>query len=493
VAIPVKAEWGAGAYLVALAHRPLDMEAKRQPGRALGLAWFAVDRSKRNLEVSVNGPAQMRPRGPLTVPVRVAGLQPGEQARVTVAAVDVGILNLTRYQAPNPGEHFFGQKQLSTEIRDLYGYLIDGMQGTRGAIRSGGDAEASVEGAPPVQEPLARYSGVVAVGSDGQADVTFDIPAFNGTVPGDGGGLDQRPGRPCDAGRDRARSRGGRRHPAALPLGRATSPASSSRSTTWRGAAGEYTIDLDIRGPVVAAADALRRKVALKAGGKATVSIPLAAAGAGTAELGVRITGPGIDAAQSFSAAGPARHLLAREPHRAPAASRRQPDPVARPPRRVLPAPALCLGRGVAVTALGVPGLLQSSTLPLRLPSRTVSGRFPPSLRERDRGQRGPSVDTALERALVRDAVDRVLSRPGLRQAPSACGSAGRGVTPWPYSYVADLLTAAGSRGLAVPLLGFTACSPRPLRNFAGPHHGRRREGRELAYAAMCWPATAVP
>ena len=82
----------------------------------------------------------MRPRGTLTLPVKVAGLQPGEEARITVAAVDVGILNLTRYQAPDPGEHFFGQKQLGTEIRDLYGYLIDGMQGTRGAIRSGGDA-----------------------------------------------------------------------------------------------------------------------------------------------------------------------------------------------------------------------------------------------------------------------------------------------------------------------------------------------------------------
>jgi uncharacterized protein YfaS (alpha-2-macroglobulin family) len=180
--MPVKAEWGAGAYLVAMAHRPLDVEAKRQPGRALGLAWFEVDRDKRKLEVSLTAPAQLRPRGPLAIPVRVAGLQPGEEARITVAAVDVGILNLTRYEAPDPGKHFFGQKALSTEIRDLYGYLIDGMQGTRGAIRSGGDGAGAIEGSPPAQEPLARYSGVVKVGPDGTAEVTFDIPAFNGTA-----------------------------------------------------------------------------------------------------------------------------------------------------------------------------------------------------------------------------------------------------------------------------------------------------------------------
>ena len=182
VTLPVKAEWGAGAYLVALAHRPLDAQAKRTPGRSLGLAWFEVDRSARTLKVEVTAPAQMRPRGEMRLPIKVAGLNPGEEARVTVAAVDVGILNLTRYKTPDPVEYFFGQKQLATELRDLYGYLIDGMQGTRGAIRSGGDDAGGVQGIPPVQDPLARYSGVVKVGPDGTAEVAFDIPAFNGTV-----------------------------------------------------------------------------------------------------------------------------------------------------------------------------------------------------------------------------------------------------------------------------------------------------------------------
>jgi alpha-2-macroglobulin len=36
---------------------------------------------------------------------------------VTVAAVDAGILNLTHYEAPDPRGYFFGQRQLSMEIR----------------------------------------------------------------------------------------------------------------------------------------------------------------------------------------------------------------------------------------------------------------------------------------------------------------------------------------------------------------------------------------
>src|SRR6185312_1739555 len=57
------------------------------------------------------------------------------------------------------------------EIRDLYGELIDGMQGARGQIRSGGDQSADLQGSPPTGPPVALYSGIVKVGADGTADV----------------------------------------------------------------------------------------------------------------------------------------------------------------------------------------------------------------------------------------------------------------------------------------------------------------------------------
>ena len=41
------------------------------------------------------------------------------------------------------GVHLFGQRALGTEMRDLYGRLIDGTLGVRGRLRSGGDAEAN--------------------------------------------------------------------------------------------------------------------------------------------------------------------------------------------------------------------------------------------------------------------------------------------------------------------------------------------------------------
>src|SRR5213078_1611802 len=119
----------------------------------------------------------------LRIPVKIGGLDAGEEAKLVVAAVDVGILNLTNYKPPAPDDYYLGQRRLSAELRDLYGQLLDGMQGTRCTIRTGGDAAgAALAGTPPTQPPLALYSGIVNVKSDGWAEVLFDIPAFSGSV-----------------------------------------------------------------------------------------------------------------------------------------------------------------------------------------------------------------------------------------------------------------------------------------------------------------------
>src|SRR6202011_5368899 len=127
-------------------------------------------------------PPLSRPGTTLRVPVRIDGLA-GEEARLVVAALDVGILNLTGYKPPAPDDYYLGQRRLTADVRDLYGQLIDGMQGTRGQIKTGGDAGAvELQGSPPTQKPLALYSGIVTVKPDGTAEVVFDIPDFAGTA-----------------------------------------------------------------------------------------------------------------------------------------------------------------------------------------------------------------------------------------------------------------------------------------------------------------------
>ena len=68
------------------------------------------------------------------------------------------------------------------------------------------------------------------------------------------------------------------------------------------GPAGAYTVDLDVKGPVVVAADATRRTMQLAAGAKTQMTIPVTAAGLGRAEFDVRVSGPnGIGTVQNLA------------------------------------------------------------------------------------------------------------------------------------------------------------------------------------------------
>ncbi|WP_132253652.1 alpha-2-macroglobulin family protein [Methylobacterium segetis] len=483
VEIPVKPEWGAGAYLVASAFRPLDQAAKRLPGRALGLAWFAIDRDTRDLAVSVAAPEKTRPRRDLTLPVRVGNLAPGEEARVTVALVDVGILNLTRYEAPNPFNHFFGQKALGPEIRDLYGYLIDGMQGTLGAIRSGGDGGASLSEAPPTQAPLALYSGLVTVGADGTAQVTFPLPAFNGT------------GRVMVSAWSGSRVGQAQadviiRDPVVVSgtLPRFLNVGDRSRIflalDNVEGAGGAYTVDLDLAGPVLVGAEALRRTVRLEPGAKAEVAIPLTAAGPGLARLDVTLSGPGLEAGigQSFALGiSPGTGALVRRELRplAPGAGLQIDGALL---ADILPGTGTVSVSASVLPGLDVPALLQAlDRYPYGCSEQVVSRAMPLLYVNRLAAMDRLALDDKADQR-VREAIERVLSRQD-SSGDFGLWSVGGMSDVWLNAYVTDFLTRARERGFAVPQTAFNAALDR-LRNAVANTTEVREGGMDIAYAA---------
>ncbi|MGI9382569.1 MAG: alpha-2-macroglobulin family protein, partial [Methyloligellaceae bacterium] len=131
--------WRPGAYVTAMLYRPMDVATRRMPRRSVGVAWLGLDRDARELGLTLGLPEKTEPLRDLEVPIEVSGLTPGKPARLVVAAVDVGILNLTNYKPPAPEDWYYAQRKLGVDIRDLYGRLIDGMRATRGRIRTGGD------------------------------------------------------------------------------------------------------------------------------------------------------------------------------------------------------------------------------------------------------------------------------------------------------------------------------------------------------------------
>ncbi|MDE1986818.1 MAG: alpha-2-macroglobulin family protein [Alphaproteobacteria bacterium] len=182
VDVPVSADWGAGAYVLVTDYRPLDKATGHEPVRSIGLVWLTLDNSQRTLTVLVGGPKKMLPRQRVNIPVQVKGLSSGEDAYLTLAAVDEGILQLTEYQSPDPVTYYFGKRRLGVEMRDDYGRLIKAEKGAVGAMREGGDSFGGRSLAVVPTRTVSLYSGLVKVGAGGMVNIPVDVPDFNGEL-----------------------------------------------------------------------------------------------------------------------------------------------------------------------------------------------------------------------------------------------------------------------------------------------------------------------
>ncbi len=185
IPLTVTEDWGSSAYVSAAVIRPMNEEAGLNPTRSLGIAHASILPATKQLHVSLTAPDEVDGQASiLRVPVQVSGIARDETAYVTLAAVDLGILNLTDFKVPDPSDHYFGQRRLGVGLRDVYGRLIDGLNGGMGSTRSGGDAVATaqIQSPPPTEALMAFFSGPVAVDADGNAMIEVTRPAFNGTV-----------------------------------------------------------------------------------------------------------------------------------------------------------------------------------------------------------------------------------------------------------------------------------------------------------------------
>ncbi len=290
--LPVTEDWGAGVYVTAQVIRPMDVAAGHNPARALGLAHAGVDPLDRKLNVNFDAPTETAPRQTLTAAVQIDGLEAGDTAYVSVAAIDLGILNLTGFQSPDPAGYYFGQRRLGVELRDIYGRLIDGMNGAMGQIRSGGDASASMrmQSPPPTEATVAFFQGPVTVDAQGRAEVSFDMPDFNGTVRLMAVAW-------SDKGVGQAETDVLVRDPVVISasLPRFLAPGDVSRLllelTHAKGAAGEMPLFVTATG-LVLDADAIPAKVTLTDQGKLSLSIPVTAAETGDHTIAIALTTP---------------------------------------------------------------------------------------------------------------------------------------------------------------------------------------------------------
>ncbi len=182
VRLKTDAQWGGGAYVLVSIIQPRDPVATPVPRRALGLAYVPLDPKGRRLTVDIGTPAKLNSKAPVVVPLKVNGLGLGQSAYVTVAAVDEGILALTKFDSPDPVAWYFGKRALTLDYRDDYGRLMDANLGAPANVDFGGDELGAQNLTVTPVKTVALWSGVVKTGPDGRVTVRLPPGDFNGQL-----------------------------------------------------------------------------------------------------------------------------------------------------------------------------------------------------------------------------------------------------------------------------------------------------------------------
>jgi len=488
IEVPVSTDWGSGAYALASLYRPADGGKGHLPVRAIGLAWIGVDPGAHQLGVSVKLPDKVVPRQTIELPVTVAGGTSGEPVYLTLAAVDEGILQLTRFKTPDPTAFYFGQRRLAVEIRDDYGHLLDGAEGEAGALRSGGDAFGG-KGLPVVPtRSVALFEGPIKVSPDGTAKIPIAIPDFEGelrvmAIAFSKSGVGKGEG-PLTV-----------RDPVVpdVALPRFLAPGDQGRMTVLvdnrDGAAGDYRFEVKVDG-AASLPDAKPWSFALAAGERKTTTIPIAGTAEGIAKVTATLTGPkGLRIVRDWSISVRGAHYpLTLET----VALQHQGESFTLDPHTLdafVPGSVTTQLSYSKLAGIDVPGLLQSLwRYPYGCTEQLSSTAFPLVYYDDPTLATG-AADKAAIRQRVQDAVDRIVDRQD-PEGTFGLWRAGDGLaSDWLNLYALDFLLHAKTAGFDVPDSAVERGYANAENLVRGPgqfayQNGGRADNDALAYAA---------
>lgn len=158
----------------------LDSPTAFLPDRAFGVSSVRVEPRQFTHQLALDTPEEVRSSSELRVALDLGDSRGDGPTYATVAAVDEGILSLTRFESPDPFEQIFTRRALGVETFETVGWTLLVPPGGP-ASATGGDGAGDLGRVQPVK-PVALWSGVVEVPPNGKLEVGFDVPQYRGEL-----------------------------------------------------------------------------------------------------------------------------------------------------------------------------------------------------------------------------------------------------------------------------------------------------------------------
>lgn len=177
------AEMAPNVYISVSLLQPHSNTIDGLPIRLYGIVPVFIENPETKLSPVINAPSQMHPGQVASVKVSESS---GKPMTYTLAIVDEGLLNLTKFKTPDPHSRFYSREALGVRTWDLYNDVIGAWGGQIQRILSiGGGDEAEIDASGQRAnrfKPMVRFIGPVELGKEKTNTHQITIPDYVGSV-----------------------------------------------------------------------------------------------------------------------------------------------------------------------------------------------------------------------------------------------------------------------------------------------------------------------
>lgn len=162
--------------------QPHGQALNDRPIRMYGIRPITVQDPQTVLKPVIEMPAELRPEQTFNVAVSEAT---GKPMTYTLAIVDDGLLDLTRFKTPDPHPHFYAKDALGVRSWDLYDLVLGAKAGElAGLLAIGGDEYNRPKGGKKADrfKPVVKYLGPFTLAAGKKASHSVSLPNYIGSV-----------------------------------------------------------------------------------------------------------------------------------------------------------------------------------------------------------------------------------------------------------------------------------------------------------------------
>jgi len=163
--------------------QPHNVTANDLPIRMYGVQNIEVEDPDTHVQPVITMPDVLEPEKKFTVEVSESS---GKGMAYTVAVVDEGLLDLTRFKTPNPWDYFYAREALGIKTWDMYKYVVGAFAGEMsGLLALGGDEELmGKDGGKKANrfKPVVKFAGPFYLKPGERASHSFTMPNYVGSV-----------------------------------------------------------------------------------------------------------------------------------------------------------------------------------------------------------------------------------------------------------------------------------------------------------------------